>query len=104
MKDWISINKDEKHIAKEKQKARDLRKSVWWENRINEGICYYCKRKFKPDGLTMDHIVPLARGGRSAKGNVVSCCKECNSEKKYYTPVEMVMKKLESEKTKEEKE
>ncbi len=38
----------------------------------------------------MDHVVPLVRGGRSTKGNVVPCCKDCNSKKKYLLPVEWV--------------
>lgn len=36
----------------------------------------------------MDHIVPVSRGGRSTKGNVVACCKECNSAKKQLLPME----------------
>jgi 5-methylcytosine-specific restriction endonuclease McrA len=36
----------------------------------------------------MDHIVPLGRGGRSIRGNVVPACKECNSRKKALLPVE----------------
>jgi 5-methylcytosine-specific restriction protein A len=31
----------------------------------------------------MDHIVPLVRGGRSTKGNVVPSCKACNTDKKH---------------------
>jgi 5-methylcytosine-specific restriction endonuclease McrA len=31
----------------------------------------------------MDHVVPLALGGRSNKGNLVPACKECNTKKKY---------------------
>jgi 5-methylcytosine-specific restriction endonuclease McrA len=31
----------------------------------------------------MDHVVPLIRGGRSTKGNLVAACKECNSRKKH---------------------
>lgn len=31
----------------------------------------------------MDHIVPIVRGGKSTKGNVVPACKECNAKKKY---------------------
>ena len=31
----------------------------------------------------MDHIVPLVRGGKSTKGNVVPACKECNTKKKH---------------------
>ena len=30
----------------------------------------------------MDHIVPLARGGRSTKDNLATSCKECNTKKK----------------------
>ena len=36
----------------------------------------------------MDHIVPLVRGGRSTKGNVVPACKACNTGKKYRLPWE----------------
>ena len=37
---------------------------------------------------TMDHILPISRGGKTTKGNIALCCKDCNSKKKYYTPVE----------------
>jgi 5-methylcytosine-specific restriction endonuclease McrA len=36
----------------------------------------------------MDHLVPIARGGRSIAGNVVPACKDCNSKKKYLLPME----------------
>jgi 5-methylcytosine-specific restriction endonuclease McrA len=36
----------------------------------------------------MDHIVPLARGGRTTKGNVAPACKDCNSKKKRLLPME----------------
>jgi len=36
----------------------------------------------------MDHLVPLVRGGRSVRSNVVPCCRECNAHKKYLLPVE----------------
>ena len=91
MTDWVAIKKDEKHIAREKAKARELRKSNWWKQKIAAGICYYCGKKFKPQELTMDHIVPIARGGKSTKSNVVPACKECNNKKKYLTPVEILM-------------
>jgi 5-methylcytosine-specific restriction endonuclease McrA len=31
----------------------------------------------------MDHLVPLIRGGRSTKGNLVPACKDCNVAKKH---------------------
>lgn len=94
MPEWIDFENDPKHVAREKAKARELRKSQWWKNEINKGICHYCKEKFPPDELTMDHIVPVARGGKSTRGNVVPCCKKCNTEKKYYTPVDILLKKM----------
>lgn len=40
--------------------------------------CAYCQR----EAGTWDHIIPVARGGDSTPGNVVPCCKSCNSSKK----------------------
>jgi 5-methylcytosine-specific restriction endonuclease McrA len=81
--------------AKEREKARELRQSQWWKNQIAQGICYYCKKKFPPSELTMDHVIPVARGGQSDRHNVVPCCKICNNNKKYLTPAEQVLETLE---------
>jgi 5-methylcytosine-specific restriction endonuclease McrA len=78
----------EEEVRRERAKARELRNSQWWKRRRSAGICYFCGRKFPPKELTMDHIVPLIRGGKSTKGNVVPSCKECNSRKKHMLPVE----------------
>lgn len=79
---------DDRHIKKEKEKARELRHKQWWKSQINKGICYYCGEHFAPSELTMDHIVPIVRWGCSTKGNVVPACKECNNKKKYMLPME----------------
>ncbi len=78
----------EEHIKREKARARQLRQSAWWKRKRARGVCYYCGRKVGPDQLTMDHIVPLSRGGRSVKANIVACCKDCNTKKKYLLPME----------------
>ena len=69
-------------IKIEKQKARNLRNTTWWKQKINIGICYYCKKNINPQDLTMDHVVPLAKGGLTIKTNLVTACKNCNNEKK----------------------
>ena len=79
---------DEADIKRERQKARQLRASQWWKRRLAKGICHYCGRSTSPRELTMDHIVPIARGGRSTKGNVVPSCKECNNAKKQLMAME----------------
>ncbi|SPQ02124.1 HNH endonuclease [Candidatus Sulfobium mesophilum] len=78
----------EEEIKKERAKARQLRQSQWWKRKRSEGVCYFCHEKFPPKELTMDHIIPLIRGGKSAKGNIVPSCKECNNKKKHMLPLE----------------
>lgn len=78
----------ETDIKKERRIARELRNSQWWKRKCAKGICYYCKRAVPPKELTMDHIVPVTRGGKSVKGNIVPCCKKCNTQKKYLLPSE----------------
>ncbi len=82
------IELSEQEIKREKEKARELRKSRWWQNRIAQGLCHYCGLKFPATELTMDHLVPVSRGGKSSRGNVVPACKECNNKKKYLLPIE----------------
>ena len=79
-------------IQKEKQKAKKLRGSQWWYQKLDAGLCHYCGKKFDRALLTMDHVIPLSRGGKSAKGNIVPSCKECNTNKKYYTPAELILR------------
>jgi 5-methylcytosine-specific restriction endonuclease McrA len=73
---------EEEHIRRERARARELRRTQWWKRRRASGICHYCGR-FAPQTLTMDHVVPLVRGGRSTRGNVVPACKTCNAGKKH---------------------
>lgn len=87
MSDYFIVAGD-KHIKREKAKARELRNSQWWKRKRSTGICYYCGRKFKPSELTMDHLIPITRGGKSVQGNLVPACKDCNNNKKYLLPAE----------------
>jgi len=85
---YSDFHLDEEALKKEKNKSRLLRQSQWWKRRRSAGLCHYCGKKFEPSALTMDHVLPLSRGGRSSKGNVVPACKECNTKKKYFLPFE----------------
>jgi len=78
----------EEQLRRERQKARELRRSQWWNNRIATGLCHYCGGHFVPVELTLDHVVPLVRGGRSSKGNCVAACKDCNTRKRDMLPTE----------------
>ena len=82
----ISVSPEQ--LRKEKQKAAELRRSQWWKRQTAKGTCHYCRNRIAPAELTMDHIVPLVRGGKSNHGNTVPACKECNSRKRYLLPIE----------------
>ena len=66
---------DDHVIRAERNKARELRRSRWWQKKTSSGTCYYCGKKVGIKALTMDHIIPLSRGGRSTRDNLVPCCK-----------------------------
>ena len=88
---WVEVEADPAHVRREREKARQLRSSAWWRRRVQRGVCAYCGGAFGARELTMDHVVPVARGGRSAKGNVVVSCKPCNARKKLLTPAEQLL-------------
>ena len=91
---FVHFSSDPKHVAKERKKAQELKQSQWWKALLAKGTCHYCEQKFSKELLTMDHITPIARGGRSSRGNVVICCKDCNTKKKWMTPAEIVLSGL----------
>jgi 5-methylcytosine-specific restriction endonuclease McrA len=78
----------EADVRREKARAREFRASAWWKRRVGRGRCGYCERPTPPKELTMDHRVPLIRGGRSVRGNMVPSCKPCNNRKRSFLPWE----------------
>lgn len=53
-----------------------------WKRLVNRhgGRCAYCQAK--PVVITVDHVIPINRGGRHSIGNVLPACKSCNSAKR----------------------
>jgi 5-methylcytosine-specific restriction endonuclease McrA len=72
----------DEELRRERARARELRQSAWWKRRVAPGVCHYCARAVGARGLTLDHVVPLIRGGRSLRANMVPACKECNTAKR----------------------
>lgn len=86
--DFFFESADEEQVKREKSKARELRRSQWWKNQLGKGRCHYCGANCHPSELTMDHVVPIIRGGKSVRGNVVPACLECNQKKSCLVPSE----------------
>lgn len=51
-----------------------------WDARVAQydGKCAYCK---KPRKLTVDHVIPVSKGGSNYISNIVPACRSCNSRK-----------------------
>jgi 5-methylcytosine-specific restriction endonuclease McrA len=56
--------------------------------------CQYCGRRLPPAELTLDHILPRSRGGKTTWENIVAACKLCNHRKGNQTPSEARMRTL----------
>lgn len=52
------------------------------------GECYICKNYFHRNGLEIDHVIPLAKGGLHSKENVKLACISCNRSKGAKLPME----------------
>ncbi len=75
------------------------------------GRCYLCRspirmmlrdheKKLLPAGCgtrkgcpqaTIDHVVPMARGGTSALSNIRPACRKCNTDKGDWTYTELIL-------------
>lgn len=64
-----------------KLRLRILQRDLW--------ECYWCGM----DATTVDHIVPVAKGGTDDQENLVAACKKCNFSKQDKLPDEFVLSK-----------
>jgi len=59
-------------------KTRELRRAI---HAREGGFCFYCRRRFRPEVMCLDHVIPQVRSGRNSYRNLVSCCTRCNAQK-----------------------
>jgi 5-methylcytosine-specific restriction endonuclease McrA len=52
-------------------------------------VCFYCGN---PGKMTIDHDIPLSRGGTDGIDNILPACSRCNSKKKDKTADEYIQK------------
>ncbi len=71
------------------QEVKFNRRNIYARDRNR---CQYCGGKFPTTELSLDHVIPKSKGGRSLWGNVVCACTSCNNHKAGRTPWEARMK------------
>jgi hypothetical protein len=54
-------------------------------------VCAYCGAHCSESDLTVEHIIPVSRGGRHEWTNVVTACRSCNTRKGNRRPEEARM-------------
>lgn len=54
--------------------------------------CYLCGKELMLSDMTLDHVVPLSKGGTDCLENIRPCCKECNTWKGNSLMQEFIMK------------
>lgn len=60
--------------------------------------CQYCGKKPPQSQLTLDHVVPIVKGGPKTWENLVTACRTCNVKKGGRTPDEASMKLMKTPK------
>lgn len=93
---WAKANPEKRQAQYNLRRARKLAvpstlTSAEWQAILDYfgGRCAYC---LKPGSMTMDHMVPLVRGGHHVADNIVPACRRCNSSKRAATPLEYLMR------------
>ena len=61
-----------------KNRVRFNRKWVFLRDNYT---CQYCTKELTPKQCTIDHVVPVSKGGKTTWHNVVTACYECNNSK-----------------------
>ena len=54
----------------------------------SSNICHYCGAEISGKNKTIDHKIPISKGGTNAIENLCVCCRKCNSAKKDKTEAE----------------
>jgi len=67
-----------KGYIKQKSKPRLSKFNVLMRDRFN---CQYCDTRITVKTVTMDHVIPISRGGKTSWYNLVASCQDCNSRK-----------------------
>jgi len=91
-------NQENKEIIKERKMRRKILKlsngifNILPKEikRLYNSECVFCKNK---NDITLDHVIPLTRGGTHSVGNLQPLCKSCNSSKNNKLMIEWLVRK-----------
>jgi 5-methylcytosine-specific restriction endonuclease McrA len=89
-KAYAKAHPEAKRLQEQKRRVRKLNNGEFQilakeTNRLLSSPCANCGSK---EDITLDHIIPISRGGRHSIGNLQALCRTCNSSKNAKTIME----------------
>jgi 5-methylcytosine-specific restriction endonuclease McrA len=87
---WAKANPEAKRLAENKRRALKVSNGVFFISRkdlarLLASSCHNCGSQ---NSITLDHVIPISRGGRHSVGNLQPLCRSCNSSKNNRTMTE----------------
>lgn len=80
--DWKKRNPESNKAYKQRKRLKGGSFPLAeWKVRLSEfnGWCPYCGES--GNKLSVDHVVPICKGGTNAIENLIPCCRPCNNKK-----------------------
>jgi 5-methylcytosine-specific restriction endonuclease McrA len=62
--------------------------------------CHWCMDSVSYMNMTLDHVIPLSRGGTNARHNLVVACQECNNRKGSWMPDDWLSERMDADEVK----
>lgn len=81
-------NQQQKRRAKKISNGDSDVTTAFLRSLVDIDICYYCNQSILIENRTIDHKIPIFRGGLHVKDNLVMSCQKCNSSKSIRTQEE----------------
>lgn len=93
-REWYAANPDKRRVKEQARRARARKAEGKFTvadieriTKAQNGLCACCRKDRK---LTIDHIVPLSKGGSNWPSNIQMLCSPCNTRKNDKDPVEFM--------------
>lgn len=67
-----------REYIKQKTEVRFSKSNLYLRDQYT---CLYCEQPVAKMHLTMDHVLPISRGGTTCWENIATACNDCNSRK-----------------------
>lgn len=94
-REYAIAHPESKRISEQKRRIRKLNNGEYLilPKEINKFLSSNCNNCGTSELITLDHIIPISRGGSHSVGNLQSLCRSCNSSKNNKTITEWKLMK-----------